>query len=284
MRKLIRIVARSAVALAAALLVTLLVMRSGEPVPVARASFFEGLRIPHNIAHRGASGERAEHTWDAYDLALRQGTDILELDVRMTKDGILVVAHDRNLKRVANVDLNVVEATLAELRAAAGSLAPLPLADVLARYAGRINLEIKEDRREAADALAALLRASGREKTVIVASFHTGVLEHFRDVTAGAVATSAHSREGLFFYLAYRMGIPMAPRFVALQIPRRISRLDLGDTDFVKFAHAHGLAVHYWTIDDEVSMRELLDAGADGVMTNHPERLEQAISAARRPR
>ncbi len=244
------------------------------PVAVPLQPFFVGLPTPLNIAHRGASGERAEHSWDAYDLALGQGADVLELDVRMTRDGVLVVAHDRDLTRVAGVPLPIASSSLEQLRHAAGDRAPIPLVEVLARYSARLNLEIKEDRPEVAGALLALLRKTGRQKSVIVASFHAGVLHAFREAAQGEVATAAHVREAVTFVFAYFLGLSVAPEYASLQISRRLGPfLDLGRPGLVAFAHAHGLAVYYWTIDDESEMRALLEAGADGVMTNYPERL-----------
>lgn len=264
--------------LAFALLLSLRIA-SPHPVAIERHRFFEGVRKPMNIAHRGASGEQSEHSWDAYDLALNQGADALELDIRMTQDAILVVAHDSDLRRVAGTPLKIAESTLAELQAAAGQRAPLALSEVLARYPGRLNVEIKERRPEIAARLAGVLSATGRLSTVMVASFHADVLEAFRTASAGQVATSAHGREAMLFVAAYLLGLPLRPGYVALQIPRRVGAwLDLGRPSFVRHAHRQGLAVHYWTIDDEAEMRELLKAGADGIMTNFPARLEAAIA------
>lgn len=250
---------------------------AGDRVSASRHPFFDGAPRVLNIAHRGASGERLEHSWEAYDLALRDGADVLELDLRSTSDGILVVAHDADLVRLTGVPLRVADAPLADLRATVGDKAPVPLIDVLARYPGRLNLEIKDNRPEIAERLRKLLRDTGRESSVIVASFHADVLAAFRAQGGPSVATAAHGREALWFYVTYVVGLPASPEFQALQIPPRFKVLDLDSAAFMDYAHRHGLVVHYWTIDDEGEMRELIKRGADGIMTNFPDRLERVI-------
>src|ERR1700759_1436423 len=71
---------------------------------------------PFVVAHRGASAERPEHTLAAYDLALKEGTDGVECDVRLTRDGHLVCVHDRRGDRTSNGSGLVSEMTLAEMR------------------------------------------------------------------------------------------------------------------------------------------------------------------------
>ena len=71
---------------------------------------------PFVVAHRGASGDRPEHTLAAYDLALQEGADGLECDVRLTRDGHLVCVHDRRIDRTSTGTGLVSEMTLAQLR------------------------------------------------------------------------------------------------------------------------------------------------------------------------
>ncbi|QUR69402.1 glycerophosphodiester phosphodiesterase [Mycobacterium spongiae] len=73
-------------------------------------------RHPHVVAHRGASASRPEHTLAAYDLALKEGADGVECDVRLTRDGHLVCVHDRRLDRTSTGDGPVSTMTLAQLR------------------------------------------------------------------------------------------------------------------------------------------------------------------------
>ena len=73
---------------------------------------------PQVIAHRGASGYETEHTFAAFDLALAQGADVLELDVRVTADGVPIVMHDPTLDRTTDMSAPVAERAFEQLRRA----------------------------------------------------------------------------------------------------------------------------------------------------------------------
>jgi len=234
-----------------------------------------------NIAHRGASGLAPEHSRRAYELALEQGADVLELDLRLTSDRVLFVAHDRTLKRTLGLEQAFADVTAAELRAIAGARAPLDIDEVLERYPGvRFNLELKDDMLEAASALAQVITRHGAEERVLVASAHRRVLTAFRSATGGAVATSAATREALDYYICYLMERTCPTAYSALQLPA-IGVLGLTRAAFVARAHERGLVVHFWTVDEPERMRALIDAGADGIMTNRPDVLARVLEERR---
>src|SRR5262245_11610484 len=87
--------------------------------------------LPLVFAHRGASAERPEHTEEAYKLAISQGADGLECDVRLTRDGHLVCIHDATLRRTSNVRGRVSSLSLDELRRLDFGGAPLLTLDDL---------------------------------------------------------------------------------------------------------------------------------------------------------
>lgn len=250
--------------------------------PVAAHPFFAG--SPLVFAHRGGDGGR-EHSSAAYETAIARGADALELDVRLSADGIAVVAHDASLARVWGVDRDVAALTVAEMREVAEGEPPLLLDEVLLRFPGtRLNIELKEDSPRLADAVAAAVTASGREQEVLVVSFHDDALDRFR-ARAPGVATGASGREAIGFYLCYLLEVPCRPAYQALQVPRRLGdgRLSLepGSRAFLDFAHRHGLAVHYWTIDEPRTMKQLLERGADGLITNRTEIAARAVREVR---
>jgi glycerophosphoryl diester phosphodiesterase len=240
--------------------------------------FFAGLPPVLDIAHRGASKLAPEHSLAAYELALRQGAHVLELDLRLLRDGQLVVAHDRTLERTLGITTAFAELTRAELENIAGERMPLGLEQVFVHFPeARFNLELKDETLEAPRALAALLsdeRVLGR---VLVASAHRPVLEEFRRLTRGAVATSASAEEVLDYLVCQLMKRTCPLAYSALQLPP-LDWLGLTSPAFVAGAHARGLAVHFWTVDDPERMRALLAAGADGVMTNRPDLLAPLIA------
>jgi glycerophosphoryl diester phosphodiesterase len=252
--------------------------------------FFAGLPPVLDIAHRGASKLAPEHSLAAYELALRQGADVLELDLRLLRDRRLVVAHDRTLERTLGIETAFAELTWAELAKLAGERMPLGLDQVFFRFPeARFNLELKDETLEAPRALAqALSSASGPHsasggdvaRRVLVASSHRPVLEEFRRLTGGAVATSASAEEALDYYLCQLMNRTCPVAYSALQLPP-LDWLGLTTRDFIAGAHARGLAVHFWTVDEPARMRALLAAGADGVMTNRPDLLAPLIAERR---
>ena len=256
-------------------------------VPVAPAPFLAG--GPLVFAHRGASGIVTEHTMAAYRRALADGADVIELDVHQARGGALVISHDRTLERALGVPLAIAEHELGALREAVAARHPgadprelLPtLEEVMAAFPGvRLNIELKADSAPLAEAVAAAIARQGRQDTALVASFHDEALDAFRRAAAGRVATAAGPGEGVVFYLCYLLEVPCRPRYEALQVPLRLRRswprVRLDTAAFVEFAHRHGLEVHYWTVDDEETIRRLLALGADGVMTNHPARAVRA--------
>ena len=102
---------------------------------------------PLVIAHRGASGYRPENTFAAYELAVGQDADMIEIDLHATRDGVVVVAHDAELERIGG-EGEIGDATLTALRRLdAGGGEPVPTLDeVLDRFGARIpfNLELKQ--------------------------------------------------------------------------------------------------------------------------------------------
>jgi glycerophosphoryl diester phosphodiesterase len=260
---------------------------------ISSHAFFAGLPPVLNIAHRGASKSAPEHSLEAYALALRQGAHVLEVDLRATRDQVLLIAHDRDLQRTLGLPLTLSELSWAEIVSRAGERAPLRLDDVLTRFPSvRFNLELKDESLEAARGLARLIVSQGAEQRVLVASAHRAPLEEFRRAAqpqgfrAGAarraaVATSASTAEVLTFYLCYLVGASCADsarEYVALQLPVA-GWLGLTRPEFLEHAHARGLVVHFWTVDDASVMLELISAGADGIMTNRPESLAPLLDA-----
>lgn len=242
--------------------------------------FFAGTPPMLNIAHRGASAEAPEHSVAAYELALAQGADVLELDLRQTRDGALVVAHDADLRRTHGLEVTLREIEWEELVALTGERSPFRLEDVLAKFPdARFNLELKDEQLEAARALAELLARADAGRRVLVASAHHAVMAEFRRAAGPAVATSASAREVLRYHFCQLMNRSCPAPFVALQVPP-ITWLGLTRPAFVRAAHERGVRVHYWTVDEEEAQRRLIALGADGIMTNRPERLSRLLDRA----
>jgi len=131
------------------------------------------LTKPLVIAHRGAAGERPENTMAAFDRAIEQGCDCIELDVRLTADGVPVVFHDRNVVRMTGIDKRLSEMTLAEVqtvRIAQTHRIPV-FEDIIAQLCHKtiVDIEIKEDR--AVTPVLAILDKLKLNDHVLISSF-----------------------------------------------------------------------------------------------------------------
>ncbi len=264
---------------------------------------------PLIFAHRGASAYGAENMLPAFERAVEQAADVLELDVRLTSDGVVVVIHDETLLRTAGLDRSVASLSLAELNSidnganfiqeddgdiraprerAADARFPLrgkglrvpTLESVFVAFPNRrINIELKADDEDLARAVYELVERNDRQSTVLVGSLHGGPVQKFRELSAGRVATGATGLEVFAFWVCFRLDVPCQPEYVALQIPVASGASSwwpnpLGDfrrPEFMAFAHRHGVKVHFWTVNDSDEMRVLLEAGADGIMSDYPD-------------
>jgi len=230
---------------------------------------------PLVIAHRGASGHRPENTLPAYELAVRQRADMIEIDLHRTRDGEIVVTHDELLQGLGGRG-EVADASLAEVRsldAGAGERVPT-LDEVLDGFGARIpfNLELKQSTRGpyAGLVVETLKRVDSRGllDATLFSSFYDPVLAELRERSPGArigVLVSSRAPEG-WRERARRFGAE-AVHFSAV----------LATADTVAAAHAEDLAVHVYTVDEPDAMRRLLAIGVDGLFTNFPDRLRALV-------
>ena len=233
------------------------------------------------IAHRGASAYAPENTMPAFELAIRQQADMIELDVRPSADGALVLFHDETTARWDGRQRRVVDCSLAELRALdirGARVTTLAEVCALARERGvRLNVEIKVPGIGAR--VARLLRQERVEDLVLISSFLPIALA---EIAAAAphlprgylmgVRTyrpTVRFRESWPFGALRRAGV--AAWHPAYQIPL-LSRL-------IPRVRRAGYRVHVWTVDDVAVMRRLLAVGVDGIITNTPDVLRRLLQA-----
>jgi glycerophosphoryl diester phosphodiesterase len=267
------------------------------------------------IAHRGASGYAPEHTWFAYDKARDMGADYLELDLHMSADNQLMVIHDDTLERTTNGEGNVKNHTLEELKALdAGSwfnqahpeyanddyagAKLLTLDEVIDRYGDdvRYYIETKSPERypELQRALVETLEAEGLVDAgaVVIQSFSQDSLKQIHELNADIPLvqlvwySTAEDGDGLEEWT----GVTPAPSEITDADFQAIADYAVGigpnvtyegqdviDDNFVDQAHANGLLVHAYTINEPEAMQRLLDWGVDGMFTNFPDRLSAIV-------
>ena len=232
-----------------------------------RHSFFSASR-PLVFAHRGGAALAPENTLAAFDNGLALGADGVELDVRLSRDGVVVVHHDRTLDRTTTLRGPVRDRNVDEL-----ARAGVPtLASVLARHPqALVIIELKENSVDLARAVLDDLRAAGASHRVCLGSFWLRVLRAVRKLDA-AVATSA-AREEVRWAL-YRSWCRWPASHVAYsgyQIPEFSGRTRVVSPRFVENAHAAGLGVQVWTVDSEADAQRLIDWGVDALITDRPD-------------
>ena len=144
----------------------------------------------------------------------------------------------------------------------------------------RFNIDIKSER--SVEALASFIEERQAWDRVLIGSFSGSRLNAFRRRTNGRVATSAHPLEVVAFVLSPSGRLARLltrGRPLALQIPHRRGPLTVASRRLVRHAHAAGLQVHVWTIDDPIEMNTLLDRGVDGIMTDRTDILRDVLRA-----
>jgi glycerophosphoryl diester phosphodiesterase len=147
-----------------------------------------------------------------------------------------------------------------------------------------INIEIKSTAPQTSPyekELAALLAEFGRTDDTIVVSFLDHAVEAFK-VHAPDVHTATATGEAAAFWASAQGPLPGAPnpRYQALQVPIQLNGITVVTPEFVRKAHANGLSVHVWTINDRTEMESLIGMGVDGIMTDRPTLLEEVLAAA----
>jgi glycerophosphoryl diester phosphodiesterase len=244
------------------------------------------------FAHRGGAACWPENTLVAFRGGLDSGCRWIETDVHMTRDGHVVCFHDHTLGRTTNGRGRIRDYDLAELRrfdagyrfTADGRSYPfraqgitIPTLEEVAALdpTAYINLEIKQGSPPMAEALWRRIDALGLHERVLIASADAGLVRAFRNLARGTIASSAGRAEILQFWLAARAGLTslISIEYDALQVPVRSGPLEIINRSFVEAAHARGVQVHVWTINETAEMRALIEIGVDGVMTDHPQRL-----------
>ncbi|WP_417235469.1 glycerophosphodiester phosphodiesterase [Arthrobacter sp.] len=239
---------------------------------------------PLAFAHRGAHPALGENTLQAFQAAVERGYGYLELDVRTTRDGVVMVFHDETLERVSNGSGPIAEADHAEVsryRVAGGAIPRFE--EVLAAWPDvRLNVDIKDDR--SVEPFAELVNRYGAHDRVLVASFSDVRRRRVLELLEAPTATSP----GVFTITAAvvlgKVGLmslvaPWLKGVAALQVPERRGPLRVVTPRFLAQAHRAGLQVHVWVVDDRADMERLLDLGVDGLLTDRADVLAEVMEA-----
>ncbi len=240
-------------------------------------------------AHRGASAYAPENTLRAFRLGAEMGADGVELDVQLTLDGEAVVFHDETLDRVTDETGPLRARTLAELRRvpvtlrrADGMIEPIPTLretlETLHALGLCVNIELKNSvfpypglEEKTLD----LVARCGMEDRVIYSSFNHASMQRVKQLNPAALCGLLYETHDQAWDYAAALGADALhpEKGEPLRVVEEIHR-----------AHALGLLVNPWTVNDEEEIRLLLSRGADSVITNVPDiavRVREELKAKR---
>jgi glycerophosphoryl diester phosphodiesterase len=257
--------------------------------------FLRGLWPTLHIAHRGGAALAPENTVAAFRRAVDEfATDMIELDVHVTRDGEVVVAHDDTLDRCTDGEGRLAERSFAELLAldagyrftADGRTYPyrgvglrIPrLADVLAEFGGRLNVELKPTGPGLERPLAEILRRAGALDRACVGSADDETAE--RIVAALPDACHFYPKHALVeTHRAVHAGeLPPDPAYRILDMPLYMGESRLLSGRLMEWARAAGRWINVWTVDEAAEMRRLIGEGVGGIMTDRPDVLRAVLA------
>lgn len=244
--------------------------------------------------HRGARAHYPENTLQAFAAAIEGGANAIETDVHVTSDGQVVVFHDSTGERIANDSRAIGSVTWDDAknwdvgyqhvakdgtRPFTGSEYRMPLLETLLKAypAMRINIDIKPGA-QAVEHVVQVVRAYADPANVLLTSFDDNARTKLLDVGYQGPVGLGY-RECILALLAPRQLIRNRwPSGTRLQVPPSFGPFKLGSRRFIRKAHAIGLKVDFWTINDAEQAQMLVDQGADGIMSDDPALISSKLS------
>ncbi|MBQ1090815.1 glycerophosphodiester phosphodiesterase [Streptomyces sp. B93] len=234
---------------------------------------------PIPFAHRGGAADGLENTALQFRRAVEAGFRYIETDVHATRDGRLVAFHDATLDRVTDGAGRIADLPWAEVRhARVAGREPVPLFEELLETFPEVRWNVDAKAESALHPLLDLIARTGSWDRICVGSFSEARVVRAQRLAGPRLATSYGTR-GVLNLRLRSWGVPAALRrsAVAAQVPEAQSGIQVVDHRFVRAAHALGLQVHVWTINEPERMHRLLDLGVDGIMTDHIDTLRKVM-------
>ena len=261
--------------------------------------FYSGVTRPLVIAHQGGDGIWPGDTMYAFEKAVEIGADVLEMDAHITKDGHIVLMHDETvddttdgtglIEEMALDDLKQLDAAY-EWSNDGGQTFPyrgqgiqVPTLDELFQKFPQMRyvIEIKLTKNPIDQPLCDLIRQHGMQDKVVVASFHDEAMQNFR-ATCPEVATSASRGEVTKFVILGKVFLSglVRPAYQSIQPPydpQESYNIPIMTKRFVREAHAKNVRVEPWTVNDPDLMKQYIEWGVDGIITDRPDLLVEIL-------
>ena len=262
-------------------------------------NYYKDVSSPLVIAHQGGDGLWPGDTLYAFEKAVELGVDVLEMDAHITKDGQIVLMHDEEVDRTTDGTGLIEDLTLEELKQLdaayrwsndGGETFPyrgqgiqVPTLDELFQRFPQMRfvIEIKLTQNPIDKPLCDLIRKHNMQDKVMVASFHDQAMQNFR-LTCPEVATSASRGEVTRFVLLGKLFLSglIAPQYQSIQPPydpEESRNIPIMTERFLREAHAKNVKVEPWTVDDPELMRQYIEWGVDGIITDRPDLMIEVL-------
>lgn len=234
---------------------------------------------PIPFAHRGGAADGLENTVAAFRRAVEAGYRYIETDVHTTADGRLVALHDATLDRVTDGVGRIADLPWDDVRhARVAGREPVPLFEELLETFPDVRWNVDMKAESSLLPLLDLIRRTGSWDRLCVGSFNETRVARAQRLAGPRLATS-YGVKGVLGLRLRSLGVPAAVRrsAVCAQVPEFQSGIRVVDHRFVREAHARGLRVHVWTVNEAEAMHRLLDLGVDGIMTDHIDTLRDVL-------
>jgi len=224
---------------------------------------------PLVIAHRGDSSRALENSLDAFRLALTIPVDMIEFDIRKSRDNVLYVMHDKETGRTADGSLDIEKAVsddISRLKLKNGEAIPM-LNDVLILVDGKVGLNIEIKSKGAGALTAAHLVGSGYRGKVLISSFKEEEVIGARRVMPDVPVA------GIFdTFIPAEVGVYKAKGYHFISLNRKTVSKEL-----ITLCHNKNIAVYVWTVEKEGKAEELVSWGVDGIYSNNPGMLRRVV-------
>lgn len=258
-------------------LIFLFVTSCGIPENIKYPYLSHSQNIPDVTAHRGCSSSYPENTMIAIRQAIEARSDFVEIDIRQTKDGKIILMHDSNLSRICGLNRNIRDVKWNEIEnidvgsiySQAFKAVRIPtLEEVLNKVKGRIRLNIE-------------LKVDGRENGMI--SRLIGLIEK-TDFVNDCIITSS-DYEALIKIKSLNKNIKTG--FIAYVSAEELFNREAADlfsihmsllsSEVIRYSHSMGKEIHVWTVNDQEEMEQCLLLGVDNIITDYPFKLKELI-------
>ena len=262
--------------------------------------YYGGIQPPLVIAHQGGDGIWPGDTLYAFEKAVEIGADVLEMDAHITRDNHIVLMHDEEVDRTTDGTGLIEEMPLDELRQLdaaykwsnddgktfpyRGQGIQVPTLDELFQMFPQMRyvIEIKLTQNPIDKPLCDLIRKHDMQDNVMVASFHDEAMQNFREACP-EVATSASRTEVRNFVLLGKVFLSgfIAPHYQSIQPPydpKESMNIPIMTERFIREAHTKNIRVEPWTVDDPALMKQYIEWGVDGIITDRPDLMIEVLN------